>query len=194
MIGDVLALLKSQLNSHLNSFSASSGEAAGEDLVVFMDGDQKTDSISFKTGAVTVLLYRIEQENSLRQGDPYVRVLPNGTVQKVQPDICLNLYVLFVARFKDYGRGLRYLSQAIRFFQSHKVFNRQNAPELGEGIVELAVDFVTLTTQQQNELWGLLRTSYWPSITYKVRIIAFHDEDGLPPAEAISSLDRRGLS
>ena len=56
---------------------------------------------------MTVLLYRIEQETALRQGDAFLRVSANGT-QKVQPDISLNLYVLFVAKFKDYGQGLHY--------------------------------------------------------------------------------------
>lgn len=193
MIGDVLTLLKNQLNNHLKSLSAGAAEAVGEDKVVFIDGDQKTDSAAFKTGAVTVLLYRIEHESALRQGDPYVRV-SGGVQQRVQPDIALNLYVLFVAKFKDYGQGLNYLSQVIRFFQSNKLFNRQNAPDLGEGIAELAVDLVTLTVQQENELWGLLRTCYLPSVAYKVRAVTFRDESAQPPGEAVSESVRRGLS
>ncbi len=193
MIGDVLRLLKNQLNSHFKSFSTGSTEGVVEERVVLMDGDQKTDSATFKTGTITVLLYRIEQETALRQGDTYLRVSANGS-QKVQPDISLNLYVLFVAKFKDYEQGLHYLSQVIKFFQSNKTFNRQNAPELGDGIGELAVDFVTLTVQQQNELWGLLRTFYLPSVAYKVRTITFMDENALPPGEVVSDSDRRGLS
>jgi len=194
MIGDVLTLLKNQLNSHFKSLSTGNSEGVGEDKVVFMDGDQKADSASFKTGAVTVFLYRIEHETALRQGDAYIRVSASGVSQKVQPDITLNLYVLFVARFKDYGQGLHYLSQVIKFFQSNKTFNRQNAPELGECIGELAVDLVTMTVQQQNELWGLLRTCYWPSVAYKVRTVTFKDEDALPSGEAVSDFVRRGLS
>jgi hypothetical protein len=65
---------------------------------------------------------------------------------------------------------------------------------LGDGIGELAVDFVSLTVQQQNELWGLLRTFYLPSVAYKVRTITFMDENALPPGEVVSDSDRRGLS
>lgn len=194
MIGDVLALLKNQLNNHFKSLSTGTAESAGEDKVVFIDGDQKTDSASFKTGAVTILLYRIEQETALRQGDAYIRVSASGISQKVRPDISLNLHVLFVSRFKDYEQGLHYLSQVIKFFQSNKTFNRQNAPGLGDGIAELAVDLVTLTAQQQNDLWSLLRTCYLPSVAYKVRTVTFKDEDALPPGEAVSDAIRRGLS
>ena len=93
MIADALILLKDQLNNHFKSFSTDTNAGAGEDKVVLMEGDQLTDSASFKKGYVTVMLYRIEQETALRQGDAYVRVSANGT-QKVQPDLCLNLYAV----------------------------------------------------------------------------------------------------
>jgi len=194
MIGDVLTLLKDQLNNHFKLLSKGNSEGVDEDKVVFIDGDIKTDSTAFKTGAITLFLYRIEHETSVRQNEPYIRVSPNGVPQRVQPDITLNLYVLFVARFKDYGQGLHYLSQVIKFFQSNKLFNRQNAPDLADGIGEVAVDLVSMTVQQQNELWGLLRTCYLPSIAYKVRTITFKDEDALPPGEPVSNTIRRGLA
>lgn len=159
-----------------------------------MDGEQRADSASFKLGTLTLVLYRIEQETVLRQGDGYNRVTASGAAQRVQPDISLNLYLLVVARFKDYAQGLHYLSQVIRFFQSNRTFDRQSAPELSEGIAELAVDLVSLTVQQQNELWGLLRTCYWPSVAYRIRSITFKDEDAFPSAEGVSDAVRRGLS
>jgi len=194
MIGDVLELLRNQLNSYFRSLSAAAADGAAEEKVIFLDGDQRTDSASFKTGAVTILLYRVEQEAALRQGDPYLRVSASGGSQRVQPDISLNLHVLFVAKFKDYEQGLHYLAQTIRFFQSHKIFNRQNTPELSEDIAELAVDLVTMTVQQQSELWGLLRTCYLPSVAYRIRTLTFKDEDASPSGEAVFGLIRKGLS
>lgn len=194
VIGDALTLLKNQLDSHLLALSPESAGAGTEAKVVFPDGDQKTDSASFKTGAITVLLYRIEQETALRQGDAYVRLSPQGVAQRVQPDISLNLYVLFVSKFKDYAQALQYLSQVVRFFQGNKVFNHQNTPGLDAGIAELALDFVSLTTQQENELWGLLRTGYLPSVAYKVRTLTFQDQDAAPPGAPVGELIRRGLT
>lgn len=193
MIADALVFLRDRLNQHFKSFSVDPATGASEDKVVFLDGEQKTDSASFKTDTVTLLLYRVEKESALRPGDPFVRVANDQAAQRVKPDIGLNLYVLFVAKFKDYGQGLHYLSQVIRFFQSNNVFDRQSAPGLGGEIAELALDLVTLTVQQENELWGLFRTFYQPSVAYRIRTIVFMDEAASPPGEAVASSERRGL-
>ncbi|MBL8473315.1 MAG: DUF4255 domain-containing protein [Rhodocyclaceae bacterium] len=194
MIADALLFLRDRLNRHFKSFSSASDTGASEDKVVFLDGDQKADSISFKLDKLTVLLYRVEKETSLPCGDPFVRAGPNGSSQRVRPDISMNLYVLLVAKFADYAQGLNYLSQAVRFFQSNNVFDRQSAPELGGEIAELALDLVSLTTQQQNELWGLFRTHYVPSVAYRIRTVVFLDEAAQPSAPAVGSLNRRGLN
>lgn len=189
MMGDVLTLLKNRLNRYLDILVG----GAIEDKVVFMDGDQKTDSVNFKPNAITVLLYRVEQESATRQGDPYIRMSPGGAAQKVQPDMYLNLYVLFVAKFTDYALGLQYLSHVVRYFQSNPVFDRQNSPEMAADIINLSLDFVSLTAQQQNELWGLWRTYYLPSVAYKVRTLTFRDADAALPGPAVAGLERRGL-
>ena len=194
MIADALVFLRNRLNQHFKSFSDDPATGASEDKVVFLDGEQKTDSVSFRTDAVTLLLYRVEKETTLHLGDPFVRVANGRAAQKVKPDVGMNLYVLFVAKFKDYGQGLHYLSQVIRFFQSNNIFDRQSAPELGNEIAELALDLVTLTVQQENELWGLLRTYYLPSVAYRIRTIVFMDEAALPPGDAVATSERRGLT
>lgn len=194
MIADALVFLRDRLNQHFKSFSVDPATGASEDKVVFLDGEQKTDSVTFKTDTVTLLLYRVEKEAALHAGDPYIRVGNDGAAQRVKPDLGMNLYVLFVARFKDYAQGLHYLSQVIRFFQSNNVFDRQSAPALGNEIAELAMDPVTLTVQQENELWGLFRTFYLPSVAYRIRTIIFLDDAASPPGAAVSTSERRGLT
>lgn len=193
MIADALVFLRNRLNQHFKLSSNDLASGAGEDKVVFVDGDQKSDAVSFRTDAVTLLLYRIERETATRAGDPYVRVGTGGVVQRVKPDLGTNLHVLFVAKFKDYALGLQYLSQVIRFFQTNNVFDRQGAPELGGEIAELALDLVTMTVQQENELWGLLRTAYLPSVAYRVRTVVFLDENAQAAAAPTHILERRGL-
>lgn len=192
MIADALVFLRNRLNQH---FSAASGDlaGAGEDRVVFVDGEQKSDALSLRTDAVTVLLYRIEKEAAVRQGDPYVRAMAGGGSQKVRPDVGMNLHVLFIAKFKDYGLGLQYLSQVIRYFQTNNVFDRQAAPDLGAEIAELALDLVTMTVTQQNELWSLFRTAYLPSVAYRLRTVVFLDDAAAPPGAPATIVDRRGL-
>ena len=71
-------------------------------------------------------------------------VLPDGSIQQVDPPIHLNLYVLFVARFKDYLQSLRYLSLVLRFFQKHRVLDHESAPTLSDRIEKLTMELLTL--------------------------------------------------
>ena len=177
MIADVIKFLRDRLNKTL---PRDSSEGAAEDLFVYV-GTNNDDSVSFKSAAVSLLLVRIEEDNALRQSDPYARISANGVHQKVAADIRMNLWVLFVARFPDdYTRALQHLSDVIRYFQNHRVFNQENSPDLKEEISQLVLELVTPSFSEQNEIWGALRSAYQPSALYKVKMIVFRDEDGQP--------------
>jgi hypothetical protein len=143
--------------------------------VVFLGGDQVKDAVQFTNNTVTALLVKLEEENTLRPADPFTRVGADGIRQRVQPGVRLNLYVLFVAQFGDYLDALRRLSDIVRFFQQNRVFTSANAPNLG-AIEQLTLEFVTLPFSEQNEIWGALRTSFRPSVLYRVRMVAFEDQ------------------
>jgi hypothetical protein len=176
MISDVLLFLKDHLNAYLSTKSGWSHETSQEDKVVFIDGENM-DPISFKLGAISALLINIEEDNTLRGPDPYRRMASDGTRYKTQPEIRLNLYVLFVARFKEYEDALRYLSQIIQYFQNRRLFNQHNAPELSANIEQLVMELITLPFAEQNEVWSALRTTYHPSVLYKVKMVVFKDEE-----------------
>ncbi len=173
MLNDVLIFLKNRLNAHLSRGGKT--DDAQEDQVVFLVG-QSIDTLNFKLGAISAIMINFEQENTLRPPDLYARTLSNGTIQKVQPEIRLNLYVLFVAHYQQYEDSLRNLSTIIQYFQSHRLFTHQEAPELSEKIEQLAVELVTLSFSEQNEVWGSLRLPYHPSVLYKVKMAVFQDE------------------
>jgi len=179
MIGEVIKFLRDRLNKALPRDS----DGAAEDLFVYVGAD-KDDAVSFKAGAVSVLLVRIEEDNALRPPDLYARVSADGVRLKVEPEIRLNLYVLFVARFPDdYYRSLHHLSGVIRYFQNHRVFNQENSPELKEDISHLVVELLTPTFSEQNELWGTLRAAYQPSALYKIKMVVFQDADARAATE-----------
>ena len=178
MLGKVLIFLKDQLNAYLDVKSGREPDETAEELVVFVDGE-KMEPIEFKLNAISLLMISIEEEKILRSANPYVTVDRNGTAQQVQPEIRLNLYVLFVARFKKYEEGLNYLSWIIKYFQSHRTFNHQNAPALSEEIDQLMMELVTLPFSGQNEVWNALRATYHPSVMYKVKMVVFRDEEAL---------------
>ncbi len=182
MISNALTFLKDLLNEHL---CAQSGQTLGEaeDKVVFIDGEN-LDPISFKLGAVTCLLINIEEEKLLRAADPYLRVTADGTRVRVQPDIRMNLHVLFVARFKQYEKGLSYLSKILEYFQTNRVLDHQNSPALSDDIDRLTMELTTLAFAEQNEIWNALRTTYHPSVLYKVRMLVLQ-EDVAPTGDGV---------
>jgi hypothetical protein len=189
MIDDAIVFLKNQLNRSLRDLP---GVGPGEDKVTFVSGAQM-DPISFKPEAITALLINLEQENNLRAPDLFAGVDANGVRQKVRPEIRLNLLLLFVAQFNEYARSLTYISAVIRFFQTDAVFNRQSAPDLGERIDRLVVELVTLPFSEQSQIWGSLRTTYRPSVLYRVKAIVFRDQGvlPLPPVREISQATRQ---
>lgn len=181
MIGDILVFLKNQLDAHLKARADEERGEPGGDKVVFVDGD-KMDPIAFKLDAVSTLLINVEEERILRSADPHGRVGEDGVRQKVSPDIRLNLYILFVARFKQYERAWLHLSRIIQYFQNHRTFDPQSAPELADTVDHLVVELVTLDFAEQNEVWNALRTTHLPSLLYRVRLLVFADHDAPRPS------------
>ena len=174
MIADVLRFLRNRLNK---AVPRDSSGGPVEDLFAYV-GTDKDDSVSFKSDAMSMLLIRIEEDATLRPPDLYARVSSDGTSQKMEPEIRMNLYILFVARFPDdYSRSLHYLSRVIRYFQNHRVFNLENSPDLGEDLCQLIMELVTPSFSEQNEIWGALRAAYLPSALYKLKLIVFQDQD-----------------
>ncbi len=186
MIDDALIFLKDRLNAHLRLGLDEIGSL--EDQVVFLDGEN-TEPLTFKLGAVTALMINIEEENILRAPNQYAQIAPDGTRRDAQPDIRLNLFVIFVARYKQYQDSLRYLSDIIRYFQANRVFDHQSAPELSDQIEQLIVELVTQPFSEQNEIWNALRIPYHPSVLYKVRMVVFRT----PLAPAQPEIEERRL-
>ena len=177
MIGDVLCLLRDRLNAHLGASLPDALPDSAEERVQLIDGE-KSDPVEFRLNAITVLLINIEQETSQRSADPYLRTPGESNLRKLKPEIRLNLYVLFVARFKVYEQGLNQLSQVIRFLLSHRALDRVNTPTLPPQIDKLVLELVTQPLGEQNEIWTALRISYHPSVLFRVRMVVFRDAEG----------------
>ena len=186
MISEALIFLKGHVQSYLEAKSGTHQNAGADPAkVVFIGTD--VDPINFATGAVSILLINLEEEKTMRAADLHIKPAPtpDGTAQRIQADIRLNLYVLFVARFAKYEDSLSYLSLIIRHFQNYRVFDHRNAPELSDEIEQLVMELITLPLSEQNDLWSALRTTYQPSVLYKVKMIVIRDEEpvAIPPVK-----------
>lgn len=176
MIDTVLLFLKNELNEYLGRQADGLSPDGKEDAVVFLDGE-KMDPVSFRLGAVTTLLINVEEEHLMRSADPYARIAADGSVYGVRPDIRLNLFVLFVAHYKVYDQALAQISRIVQFFQSHRVFERQRAPTLPDAVERLIVELMTLPFSEQNDIWNALRTTYHPSLLYRIRMLVYEDRE-----------------
>lgn len=174
MIDQILLFLKKSLNDYLAS--GKNTNDLQEDQVSFFEW-KNSESINLPTGKISILLINLEQEKVLRNEDPFIRNRANGSVEKRQPEIRINLYLLFVARYPQYEDSLRYLSGVIQYFQGHHLLNHQNSPTLDDNIEQIIMELVSLSFSEQNEIWGMLRLPYHPSVMYKVRMAVFQDED-----------------
>lgn len=180
MIAETLIFLRKHLDERLRVELGGSQDDATGDRLVFLDGD-KIDPISFQLNAVTALLINVEEERLLRQPDLYARQAEDGSRQRVQPDIRLILYVLFVARFKKYEVGWQHLSKILEHLQSNRVHDQATAPDLPAGLERLVIELVTQSFAEQNEVWNALRTTHHPSLLYRVKLLAYRDRR---PAES----------
>lgn len=192
MIADVLVFLRKHLDDHLRLALGGSPDDPMADRVVFIDGEQM-DPLTFTLGTVTELLINVEEERILRQGDLYLRRTVDGPAQRGQPDLRLILYILFVARFKQYDVAWQHLSQIVEHFQSVRVFEPETTPELPDGVEKLILELVTLRFAEQNEIWNALRTAHHPALLYRVKLLRLVDSQASDVTEVgeISTSVRR---
>lgn len=175
MIDRAVVFLRDQLNVAL----ATASVGGTEDAVTFPEGD-KLDPLTLKTDQINALLIALEQDHVMRRNDPFARILADGSSVRSEPEIRLNLMVLFVARFHVYEAGLTALSRVLGYFQTNPVFTSANAPALDPRIERLTVELHALDISQQNDLWGALRLAYHPSLLFKVRMVVFQDASAQP--------------
>ncbi|HEX8279216.1 MAG TPA: DUF4255 domain-containing protein [Segetibacter sp.] len=173
MFNEVLVILRDKLNGYFRLKAD-----VVEDKVAFLDGT-KTDPIAFPLNNVVPLLINIEEEKALRPPNRFEGLIRNGIKTAINPNININLLVLFVSRFSDYEQSLKFLSLIVKFFQRNPVFDQQNTPELSLEIQKLKIELITLPVSQQNELWSSLRTTYLPSVLYKISMLVFQDDEAI---------------
>lgn len=114
-----------------------------------------------------ISLVNLEEDRIGRQQEPYTKTLSG--VEYRQPPVKLNLYVLFVMNMKDHEKALRWLAAIIQFFQHQPVFTSLSHPALDPAIGQLNAEMMSLSFEQNNQLWSTLGGKYMPSVLYKIR-------------------------
>ncbi len=182
MLEHILSFLKEQLNSYIQVKTG----GQGFEVVFLQERNQK--EVSFQNDAITILLVNLEEDYTFRSGAARERMSNQEGNSQNNPSIYLNLYILFAANFSNYSQSLQFLSLIIKFFQSHRVFDRHNSPSLNSEIEKLTLELVNLPFTEQRDVWAALGMSYMPSVIYKVRMVVFSDADTV---EIVSDVTER---
>ena len=171
MIHEVLGVFK----DHLNAYVKLKADVR-EDMVEFIDGSDQ-NPIVLPLNKITPLIVNIQEDRVMRENDYYLPKNRNGLAVEKNPEIRIRMIVLFIARFKVYDQGLRFLSLIIQFFQANRLITRDVAPELPVALDRVFVEILNLPVKEQNEIWNSLHTSYVPSVAFDVGMIRFADGD-----------------
>lgn len=172
MIYSAVTHLVNQLNQFLKrSFDLN------EDVVVMSNILEQDGTLAQNVGnKLVVSLINVEKETTTSRHPSPDSPMPSASSY---PPLDLNLYIMVAANFGcgNYAEALKFLSNAIAFFQRQPYFDHQTSPDLDKRISKLVLDIENLNIQDLTGLWGVLSGKYQPSILYKVRMVTFDSRD-----------------
>jgi hypothetical protein len=140
--------------------------------------DVNIDSINKDASSDNLLitLINIEEEKNYKNQDHYRKDNPDDSGYKtVNPEIKLNLYVLFSAQKNDYTEALKQISCVITIFQGKNVFEKEDFPADITNLDSLIVELYSLTFEQNNSLWQTLGSKMVPAVLYKIKLLSMQD-------------------
>lgn len=179
MIESALGILKEQVENHLALVN--NNVVNGDGFIVLSNVADEDGKWAIPSNKIGMSIINIEEERVVKDQVFEHRNL-NGVYERYNPELKLNLYVLFCANFVNsgestkYGEGLKQLSNVISFFQGKNVFTPDNTPEMDPSLQKLVVDIYSYSFEQQYNFWSILGAKYLPSILYKVRLVTIQEK------------------
>lgn len=122
---------------------------------------------------IVITLLRVEEETSRKQQSPFRYAVDERDGKKkvvsknVNPDVCLNLYVLITSHAQKYDTALAQISDVI--YWMNNINYKDNSNEISAN--SLQVELQSLTSEQHNSMWQTLGGKMVPSVVYKVRMV-----------------------
>lgn len=176
MIDQVLNAIITQLNTYIGTVDPE--VILGN--VSFADAFQDNSSQNLSDKIIASVV-NIEQEESLRNL-PFRRTVhtPGGIPQgqERQPEIYLNIYVLFGANKNNYSTALNRISQVIGFFQRKFVYTATDIPVLATfNLDRIIFDLYSTSFEELNQLWSVMGGKYIPSVVYKMRLAVIQNAE-----------------
>lgn len=158
------------LNDYVNLRTGELGRVVQNNLL-----DQSGNEIDAVDGKVVMSLVNLAEDPACRSVNGYQRQ-DDGNFHKVEPEVRLYLYLLFIANLNDYTEALKSLAHVISCFQKKNYFDYAEISGLENRDGRLVLELYSLTFEQLNHLWGSLGAKYRPSVLYRVRIVSIQEE------------------
>ncbi len=175
MFGDILKIVTREINNYID---LSSKLPSGTKMVVLNRPYKADGTLAIPDNSICLSLLNVEEELDNRSAIVNKRVI-DGKVYRQNPDININLQIIFIANFKnDYTSELNYITKIIEFFQKKPFFSTDNTDGLSKlGIDKLSFKLNTIPLNEQHNIWGLLGGKYMPSIAYTISMIVIEDSE-----------------
>jgi hypothetical protein len=151
--------------------------------------DSKGDVNGDARDVIALSLVNVEEERIGRSMERYERT-DDDRVRRIEPEIRLNLYLLFVANFTDHAEALKAVDEVVSYFQNTPFVEYADIEE-SDRSGRVVFELVTLTFEQINHLWGALGAKYMPSVLYKARLTTVDDAQPQPPRKPVIEIERR---
>ena len=195
MINHVLSAIRNELNDFIKVKDPTNfGDL---DIVVLSNLVTQNGELAFTTSnnnqsehKIVITLVNVEEERVLKEQN-YFKKSPQDTIISLNPEIKINLSVLFTAYSTSYDTSLRILSYLLGFFQMKNVFTAQNTPELNGYIDRATIELQTLSAEQNNHLWGYLGAKYMPSVVYRVKLLIIQEGQKTMEGPPITIIDEK---
>ena len=184
MIHTCLSFITNELNEYLKIRTGS----PTVDRVFLTSVATEGGGLMIPDKSVGVSLINIEEDRVYK--DQKSSVINNsGNVERLNPEIKLNLYVLISANFQntnendssdDYVEGLKQLSFIISFFQARNVFTPETSPNMAGydlNLKKLVVELYSYSFEQLYNFWSVVGAKYLPSVLYKVKMLTFQERE-----------------
>lgn len=184
MLDIATGFLKDELNTFLVSRTGSDSVKATLSKVVDESG-----KYAFANDSICCSIINIEEERFLKKQLPEYTAV-NGRHVVLEPELKLNLHVMFAANFTHYDQALKYISHILTCFQAKPVFTSDKYPALAPGIGKMTVQLLSLNYEQLNQIWAFIGGRQLPSVIYLVRMVTMQDTAQTavqPPITTISA-------
>jgi hypothetical protein len=170
MIDVALQFIKGELKTYLVTKAGT--DAVDVDLTKLVDEQGK---YLLKTDHLGLTVVNFEEERIVKSHLPEY-TYSEGRHVIVEPDLKMNLHLMFAANFSFYDQALKYLSHVLLFFHTNPSFTSEEYPALDPRLQKLTLELQNLSYDQLSQIWTFIGGKQLPAVVYKLRLVVLQPD------------------